>query len=181
MRIDWLVSLSNKLARMERTACAALAAALTGLILLNVSTRAFNVALFWVDELAVYSMIWMALIGASMLLRERRHVAVTLLTHALADNRRRTMTLLVDVLILAFATGLFLMCLAWYDPVGLLKVGLDIDEFAASTYNFIYQEPTNTLGVQKFWIWLVVPIVSITMSLHAAANLLEDMAKGARA
>jgi len=106
---------------------------------------------------------------------------VTLLTHALADNRRRTMTLLVDVLILAFATGLFLMCLAWYDPVGLLKVGLDIDEFAASTYNFIYQEPTNTLGVQKFWIWLVVPIVSITMSLHAAANLLEDMAKGARA
>jgi TRAP-type C4-dicarboxylate transport system permease small subunit len=181
MKPDRLVSLSNKLVRVERIACAVLAAALTGLILLNVSTRAFNLALFWVDELAVYSMIWMALIGASMLLRERRHVSVTLLTHALSDNRRRAITLFVDFLILAFAIGLFLMCVAWYNPLGLVDYKLDIDEFATNTYNFIYQEPTNTLGIQKFWIWMVVPIVSITMSLHAAANLLEDLAKEAKA
>jgi len=180
MRIDWLTGLSESLLRLERAACGTLAATLTGLILLNVSTRAFDVALFWVDELAVYSMIWMALIGASMLLHERRHVAVTLLTGALSDNRRRVVTLVVDFLILAFATGLFLMCMAWYDPIGLVRHGFNIDEFTATTYNFIYQEPTNTLGIQKYWVWLVVPAVSITMTLHALANLFADLTSAER-
>ncbi|MCP4301485.1 MAG: TRAP transporter small permease subunit [Gammaproteobacteria bacterium] len=180
MKFSWLISLSNGLMRVERSTCGLLVALVTALILLNVTTRAFSIALFWVDELAVYMMIWMALIGASVLLRERRHVAVTLLTGVLAENRQHALLVLVDVMVLAFAGGLFLMCLAWYDPAGLVSYGFDIEEFAASKYNFIYQEPTNTLGVPKFWVWLVVPIVSINMSLHAIANLLEDVAKGKR-
>ncbi len=176
MKFAWLIVLSNNIVRVERGTCALLLALVTTLIFLNVATRTFSLALFWVDELAVYMMIWMALIGASVLLRERRHVAVTLVTGALSDNRQRFPLLMVDVLVLAFATGLFLMCLAWYDPVGLIRYGFDFDEFAGAKYNFIYQEPTNTLGVQKFWVWLVVPIVSINMSLHAMANLREDIA-----
>ncbi len=154
-----------------------LLALITSLILLNVTTRSFNLALFWVDELAVYMMIWMVLIGTSVLLRERRHVAVTLFSGVVPDSYHRFLLLVVDALVLAFATGLFLMCLAWYDPVGLISYGFDLGEFAGAKYNFIYQEPTNTLGVPKFWIWLVVPIVSITMSLHAMANLVEDLAE----
>jgi TRAP-type C4-dicarboxylate transport system permease small subunit len=180
MRLPWLIAFSNRLMRLERATCGLLVALVVGLILLNVLTRAFNVALFWVDELAVYAMIWMALIGASVLLRERRHVAVTLFTHALSDNRRRILTLLVDLLILALVTGMFVMCIAWYDPIGLMRYGFDIGEFAAGTYNFVYQEPTNTLGIRKFWVWLVVPIVSITLLVHTAANLLENLEKGAR-
>ncbi len=170
-----VIGLSNRLARLERVACGFLAAFVTFLILFNVVTRSFDVALFWVDELAVYGMIWMALIGASMLLHERRHIAVTLLTGSVSDQRRRAMTLIVDCLVLALTGGFVLMCLAWYDPIGLIHHDFDIDEFAAHTFNFIYQEPTNTLGMQKFWIWLVVPIVSVTMTLHSLAHLLADL------
>ena len=85
---------------------------------------------------------------------------------------------LVDLLILSFAAGLFVMCLKWYDPIGLIRYGFDFEEFAAGTYNFIYQEPTNTLGISKIWIWLIVPIVSLSMMLHALANLLEGSGKG---
>ena len=173
-----LSTMSDRVASVERAVCAILLACIVGLIILNVVTRALNFALFWVDELAVYCMIWMAFFGASMLLRERRHVAVTLATGMLSDNRRRIVSMIVDVLIFAFAAGLFLMSLKWYDPIGLIRYGFDFEEFAANTYNFIYQEPTNTLGIKKFWIWLVIPIVSLRMSLHALANLLEGSGKG---
>lgn len=173
-----LSTMSDRVAGIERTTCAVLIAGIVGLILLNVGTRAFDVALFWVDELAVYCMIWMSLIGASAILRERRHVAVTLVIGLLSESHRRSVSVTVDTLILSFAAGLFLMCLKWYDPIGLFRSGFDIEKFAASTYNFIYQEPTNTLGIQKFWLWLVVPIVSLSMTLHALANLLESAGKG---
>ena len=173
-----LTTMSARVATVERAVCAILVACIVGPIILNVVTRAMNFALFWVDELAVYCMIWMALFGASVLLQERRHVSVTLVTGMLSDRWRRNVSIVVDVLIFAFAAGLFLMCLQWYDPIGLIRYGFDFEEFAASTYNFIYQEPTNTLGIRKFWIWLVVPIVSLRMSLHALANLLEGSGKG---
>ena len=174
----YLIAISDRVARVERAACGVLIAGIVGLILLNVGTRAFDVALFWVDELAVYSMIWMALVGASALLRERSHVSVTLVTGLLSDNSRRFVAAAVDFLILLFAAGLFLMCLKWYDPIGLIRYGFDVEEFAAGTYNFIYQEPTNTLGIQKFWLWLVVPVVSLNMTLHALANLFENSGQG---
>ena len=75
-----LTTMSDRVARVERAVCAILVACIVGLIILNVVTRAMNFALFWVDELAVYCMIWMALFGASVLLQERGHVSVTLVT-----------------------------------------------------------------------------------------------------
>jgi hypothetical protein len=61
----------------------------------------------------------------------------------------------------------------WYDPVALIKSGFDLDIFRQTTFKFIYSEPTNTLGIGKFWVWLAVPIMAIAMSVHAVANLLE--------
>ena len=47
-------------ARVELTLAAFLAVSITVLILLNVVTRSIGAALFWVDELAIYAMAWMA-------------------------------------------------------------------------------------------------------------------------
>jgi len=175
MIADRISMLSGTIAVVERRSCAALVAAIVALILLNVVTRAFDVALFWVDELAVYLMIWMALIGGSLLLHEQRHIAVSIVSGAFGQSRGKVIAKTVDVLVLGFAVGLLLMCIAWYDPVGLVRHGFDIEELAANTYNFIYQEPTNTLGIRKFWVWLVVPIVSCSMTLHALDNLLSKI------
>ena len=169
-----LARISTWIARAERTICCTLTVALVVLILLNVATRAFDIALFWVDELAVYVMIWMALIGGSLILHERGHVTVQLLTEAVTPRFRRYLLLLSDTLVLVFVTGLLMMTWVWFDLAGFSHYGFDMDAFAAETYNFIYQEPTNTLGIKKFWVWLVVPIVSVTMTLHAMARLARD-------
>ena len=172
--IRFLASASSVLASVERKICVMLVALIALLILLNVATRALAVALSWVDELAVFAMVWMTFFGASLLLSERRHVSVTLLTNVLPGNRQRTFRLVSDSIVLLFVVGLFIMSLVWYDPVGLIQSRFDVSKLAESTFNFIYQEPTNTLGIPKFWVWLIVPITSTTMTVHASAAVASN-------
>lgn len=169
----WLTRLSNAIVAVEKRVVSALAGVLLLLILLNIVTRELQAALFWVDELAIYTMIWMALVGASAMVRMRIGVAVTLVTDLLPGGLQRIVARLVDVLLLGFALTLVVLSWLWYDPVALISAGFDFDVFAQDTFKFIYSEPTNTIGIQKFWIWLVVPLASLTMSIHALANLVE--------
>ena len=78
----WLSRISNLWLELEKKIVTLLAAALLLLILLNIVTRELQAALFWVDELAVYTMIWMAFIGASVMVRMRSGVAVTIVAPA---------------------------------------------------------------------------------------------------
>jgi len=169
----WLSRVSNALLRVEKAAVTGLVAVLLALILLNVVTRAAGAALFWVDELAIYTMIWMALIGASVMLRTRVGVAVTLVTDMLTERLRRMLARVVDGIMLLFAVVLLLLCWLWYEPLALIQSGFDFDLFAQTTFKFIYSEPTSTIGIRKFWIWLVVPLMAISMTIHALANLFE--------
>jgi len=174
----WVSRVSNAILRAEKLAVTGLVGLLVLLILLNIVTRAAGVAIFWVDELAIYTMIWMALIGASAMLRMRLGVAVTLITDLLPRTARRIVARIVDTLLLVFAVTLLVLSWQWYDPVGLVRSGFDLEAFAQATFKFIYSEPTNTLGIDKFWVWLAVPFMAIAMSVHAVANLLEGPAEG---
>jgi len=162
------------LLRLEKGLVTILAAVLLLLVLLNIVTREFGAALFWVDELAIYTMVWMALIGASVMVRQRSAVAVTIVTDLLPGPIRRLTARLVDGLIAFFALVLLVLCWLWYDPMALVRAGFDFDVFAQNTFKFIYSEPTNTIGIAKFWVWFAVPLMALTMSLHSLANLFEE-------
>ena len=152
-----------------------LAASVTGLILLNVVTRSLDYALYWVDELAIYAMIWMVMIGASMMVRLRKGIAVTLLDGVLTASMRMGLSTLVDLVVFLFAASLIWLSFLWYDPVSLIRFGFDFQAFSGETFNFIYEEPTTTLGIRKYWVWLVMPITAVTMAAHALVNLLEKL------
>ena len=49
-----------------------MAVGVTLLILLNIVARYFGAALYWVDELAIYAMVWMTFLGASAALHYQR-------------------------------------------------------------------------------------------------------------
>jgi len=164
---------SNAVLSVEKRFITVLAAVLVVLILLNIVTRALGAAIFWVDELAIYTMIWMALIGASAMLRMRIGIAVTLVTDLLPGGFQHVVARLVDVIVAFFAITLLVLSWQWYDPVALIQSNFDFDEFAQTSFKFIYSEPTNTIGIRKFWVWLAVPLMGIAMSIHAIANLLE--------
>ena len=44
-------------------------------------------------------------------------------------------------------------------------------QFQGATFNFIYAEPTNTLGIKKVWVWLAMVLFTFGAVLHSAANL----------
>jgi TRAP-type C4-dicarboxylate transport system permease small subunit len=171
--MGWVSRLSDTILSFEKRVIMLLAAALVLLILLNIVTRSAGAAIFWVDELAIYTMIWMALIGASAMLRMRVGVAVTLVVDLLPHRVRRAVVRVVDALLLLFAIALLILSWQWYDPVALVQSGFDLEAFAQNTFKFIYTEPTNTLGISKFWVWLAVPLMAAAMTIHAFANLLE--------
>ena len=171
-----LTGLSSHLARLERLLLVALLALLVALILFNVVTRAADMAIYWVDELAIYTMIWLVFVGASHALRARRHVQVTLLTHLLSERLRRPVAVGIDVLVCLFCVFSLWLAWIWYDPAALAAAGFDREVFTSRTFNFIYEEPTSTIGLRKLWIWLVMPWFALTASVHAGANVIGDPA-----
>ncbi len=163
--------LSARLAWLELWLAALLAVFVTLLILLNIFTRYFGAALFWVDELAIYAMVWMAFLGASAALHHRNAVSITLLIEAVPQRIKPLILKCVDIIVFAFALAMLWLCWRWFLPLKIVRIGFDVEAFQGTTFNFIYAEPTTTLGIPKFLFWLVIWLFSLGATLHSAMHL----------
>lgn len=168
-----LQSASAYWARIELAIAACLACAVTLLILLNVVTRTMGAALYWVDELAIYAMIWMAFLGTSAALHFGHSVSITILTDVLPRKIRFATGKLVDLIVFAFALAMLWFCWRWYSPLELARSGFDVTAFQSTTFNFIYAEPTTTLGIKKYIVWFVMWLFSAGATLHSLTHLLD--------
>ena len=169
--------LSIRIARVELAGAALLAAAITLLILLNVATRALGLALFWVDELAIYAMIWMTFLGASAGIHYNHTIAITFLTGLMPRRIRGAVAKLVDVVVFIFALLMLWLCWRWFAPLQLARHGFDTAAFQASSFNFIYAEPTTSLGIKKYPVWSVMWIFAVGVTVHSLAHVL-DVSRG---
>lgn len=166
---------SEALLWVERVAIGGLMALLMGLILLNVVTRYARVPLYWVDESAIFTTVWLTFIGASAMSRMRLDFSMTLLTERLSAGAARAMRVISTLCILGFGLALAAMCWLWMDPVGIAAAGFDAKEFGGATFNFLYTERTQTLNWPSWVVYLVLPIFALTLIVHSAANLAEDL------
>ena len=167
--------LSARLLAIERMAVAGFMCLLTGLILLNVVTRYAGVSLYWVDESAIYSVVFLTFMGASAMTRLRLDFAVTLLTERFSARGVGIAKVMATTIVLLFGLTLLWLCVLWLDPVGMARAGFDARELAAKTFNFIYTERTQTLGWPVWALYLIMPVFALSMTIHSAANLLEDL------
>ena len=170
-----VMRLSARLLAAERVAVAGFMFLLTGLILLNVVTRYAGVSLYWVDESAVYSVVILTFIGASTMTRLRLDFAVTLLTERFPERGVRIAKAMATAIVLMFGLTLLWLCVLWLDPVGMARAGFDARELAARTFNFIYTERTQTLNWPVWALYMIMPVFALSMVIHSAANLLEDL------
>ncbi len=168
--------ISHGWARAEMAAAAVLAVAITLLVLLNVVTRALSASIFWVDEAAIMAMTWMTFFAASAAVHFGHAVSVTLFTDMLPDGAAHGAQRAVDAVVLIFAGLMIWLCWRWFLPLDLLRAGFDTMAFQGETFNFIYAEPTLTLGIRKFWLWLIMPIFACGILLHAVSNLVRPWA-----
>lgn len=173
--VRWVLDASDALLRVERWLLTFLMSLLTALILINVVTRYSGMPLYWVDEASVYTVVWLTFVGASAMTRLRLDFAVTMVTEKLGPRNARIAKVIATGGVLFFALALFAMCWLWMDPVGIVSKGFDAKEYAAESFNFLYTERTQTLEWPVWVLQLIMPIFAVCMSLHALANLLEDL------
>ena len=107
--------------------------------------------------------------------RMRLDFAVTMLTERFSERGAAIFRIIATLGVLLFGIGLLVMCWLWLDPVGIAQAGFDAREYAGQSFNFIYTERTQTLNWPTWVIYLIMPLFALSMSLHALANLFEDL------
>lgn len=170
-----VLKFSNALAALERILAYALVIALPVLVLINTMARTMRAPIYWMDELAILCMVWLAMLTMSLTLKTRDAVAVTMLLDMVPPRIMKIMKVMVDVLVLVFALVLLVLAYRWFDPLTLMSLDFDLKKFSGQTFNFMYQDTTSTLGLPKFWFWTIVPLAAFTTSVHALANLLATL------
>src|SRR5690606_5079137 len=87
----------------------------------------------------------------------------------------KAMKVLIDVCVLAFTVGLLVMCWFWFDPLTLIRVKFDLHAFSGESFNYIYEDTTDTLDLKKFWFWLMLPFAGLTSTVHGLSNLITTL------
>lgn len=169
------MALSTAVLRAERAALTVLMSLLVLLILLNVITRYSGIPIYWVDEAAVFTMVWLTFVGASVMTRLRMDFAVGLVSDQLPPGGAKALKVIATFGVLVFALALVWMCWVWMDPRGIAAAGFNAKDYAEASFNFIYTEHTQTLEWPTWVLQLILPIFSLTLTVHAFANLLEEL------
>lgn len=173
--VRWAMALSTAVLRTERAALTVLMGLLVLLILLNVVTRYSGTPIYWVDEAAVFTMVWLTFVGASVMTRLRMDFAVGLVSDQLPPGGAKVLKVIATLSVLVFALALVWMCWLWMDPRGIAAAGFNAKDYAEASFNFIYTERTQTLEWPTWVLQLILPIFSLTLTVHAFANLLEEL------
>ena len=173
--VRWAMALSTAVLRAERAALTVLMGLLVLLILLNVVTRYSGTPIYWVDEAAVFTMVWLTFVGASVMTRLRMDFAVGLVSDHLPPGGAKVLKVIATLSVLVFALALVWMCWLWMDPRGIAAAGFNAKDYAEASFNFIYTERTQTLEWPTWVLQLILPIFSLTLTVHAFANLLEEL------
>lgn len=145
------------------------------LIVFNVITRSLGIPYYWVDELAVYMMVWMVFLSLPVLISTNKNLSVSILSDFLSKKVSLFFGFFSKVVVLLVLMVMVYYSYKWFSFHLLLSVGMDVEEFSFKTFNYIYQEPTNTLPFNKFWIWLII-VYSMVLSLFTVIlNLILDI------
>lgn len=126
----------------EEVLCTIFLAVVVGSVLLQVILRFFfHTAAVWAEETAVYGMIFAVYLGATMAVRERAHIRITLLVSRLPRPLQVFSVVLADVLWVGFVIFMIVQTVAYTQLL----------------FNVTYQTPG--LGIEQRWIQMFIPML----------------------
>ena len=105
-----------------------------------------NQSLFWSDEVVRYAFVWFTLLGAALVLRDRRHIRVEYFVEQMPSGVRRVVELAGLILILAFNVFLVIAGMQWVrETAGALTPALGLP------LNWIYYAALPTTAALGCW------------------------------
>lgn len=130
----------------EEVLCTFFLSVVVGSVLLQVVLRFFfHTAAVWAEETAVYGMIFAVYLGATMGVRDRAHIRITLLVSRLPRNLQICCIVLADTL--------------WGGFVIFMIV--QTTTYTQLLFNVTYQTPG--LGIEQRWVQMFIPMLFALM------------------
>ncbi|MGM0420997.1 MAG: TRAP transporter small permease [Bacillota bacterium] len=150
------VKISNILERVTAYPLILIGGAMVVVVLVGTFWRyVLRSPFLWTEELARYLMIWMALIAASISLKEREHVGIRLVIDKVPERPRK---------IIRFITQIFMLLFLYY----LTREGFTMAGRGAS-------QSSPALGISMFWPLLAVPLAGLFTGLQLILQMVIDM------
>ena len=135
----------------EEVLCTFFLCVVVGSVLMQVVLRfVFNSAAAWAEETAVYGMIFAVYLGATMAVRDRAHIRITMLV----NRQPRPLQLACIVVADALWTGFVLFMI------------VQTITYTRLLFEVTYQTPG--LGIEQRWIQMFIPIAFILMLFRIA-------------
>ena len=135
----------------EEVLCTFSLAVMVSSVLLQVVLRfVFHTAAAWAEETAVYGMIFAVYLGATMAVRDRAHIRITLLVNRLPYRLQVACIVTADILWVGFVIFMIVQTMAY---VQLL-------------FQVTYQTPG--LGIEQHWVQMFIPFFFSLMLFRIA-------------
>ena len=149
---------SDKVAVLERLACAVLISVFTAVLLANVISRyVLDSPLFFAEELALLLLVWMGYLAVSYSIYRSEQIGMGLVVDKLSDRKKRVVAIVVDLILIAISGILLWAALEWLQ---------------SSSVSF---ERAVTLDVPKWPFYLVIPLFWSLMLIHLIDHLLAKL------
>jgi TRAP-type C4-dicarboxylate transport system permease small subunit len=132
-----------------------------GLLVLDVLWQVFTRKVLgnpskWTEELAVFLLIWVALLGSAVALGRGAHLGIDYLTEKLPPKKRNITELVSFLVILLFS--LYVMLYGGFD---LVKSTLELGQISPA------------FGIKMGYVYLAVPVSGLFMSIYSFIGLIE--------
>jgi TRAP-type transport system small permease protein len=115
----------------------------------------FNAPFEWAEEFARYTFIWLVFVGAVVATKQKKHIIIDAVTIVAPVGARRVMAVIADIL-----TMVLMLLLIYY--------GWRLMSFTI--------QPTATLRIPQYWIYLSVPFSATLIILHSLADMRRNIA-----
>jgi TRAP-type C4-dicarboxylate transport system permease small subunit len=110
----------------------------------------------WTEELAIYLLIWVSLLGASVAYASKAHLGVDYLVGKLATQAARLAEILVNLLVAFFVCAAFI----W-------------GGFVLVRETLLANQLSPTLGIKVGYVYLALPISGMFMLIFAVESIIE--------
>ena len=140
-------------------------AIILGLLVLNVSFQVlaryvFRLSTPWTEELAMFLMIWLSLLGACTAYRRQAHLGIDVLVVQFSARMQLKLNLLAHIFVIIFA-------------VGILLAGGSI-----LVYNtFVTHQFSAAMQVRMGYVYLALPISGFFLTVDAVQFMVESVQK----
>ena len=104
------------------------------------------------EELLTYSFTWLALLSASLVFGKREHMAMTFLYDKLAENKKRIVSVINEILVLVYG-------------------GIAITRLTAT-------QVTASLGIPMSYVYAVVPLCGFITAFYSVVNIIGILKGG---